>query len=85
MLAHPGYISTNLQTSAPVGMVKLLFGRILALVAQSPAQGALPQLYAATAPGRRERALHRPRRPGRAARRTVLELRGAEPQIPPRR
>ncbi len=50
LLAHPGYTSTNLQTSAPVGMVKVLFGRILAPLAQRPEQGALPQLYAATAP-----------------------------------
>jgi NAD(P)-dependent dehydrogenase (short-subunit alcohol dehydrogenase family) len=50
MLAHPGYTATNLQKSAPVGMVKLLFGRILTPLAQAPAQGALPQLYAATAP-----------------------------------
>ncbi|MFI7416808.1 oxidoreductase [Nonomuraea sp. NPDC049684] len=50
MLAHPGYTATNLQTSAPVGMVKLLYGRVLAPLAQSPDQGALPQLYAATAP-----------------------------------
>ncbi|MEU1729161.1 oxidoreductase [Nonomuraea sp. NPDC005692] len=51
VLAHPGYASTNLQTSAPVGLVKLLFGHLLAPVAQSCAQGALPQLHAATAPG----------------------------------
>ncbi|MFF1277105.1 oxidoreductase [Streptomyces marokkonensis] len=50
LLAHPGYTSTNLQTSAPVGMVKVLFGRILAPLAQPSEQGALPQLYAATAP-----------------------------------
>ncbi|WNM35437.1 oxidoreductase [Streptomyces sp. Li-HN-5-11] len=50
VLAHPGYTSTNLQTSAPVGTVKLLFGRILAPLAQPAEQGALPQLYAATAP-----------------------------------
>ncbi|WP_406136180.1 oxidoreductase [Streptomyces sp. NBC_01089] len=50
VLAHPGYTSTNLQTSSPVGMVKLLFGRILLPLAQSPDQGALSQLYAATAP-----------------------------------
>lgn len=49
LLAHPGYTSTNLQTSAPVGMVKMLYGRILAPLAQPPEQGALPQLYAATA------------------------------------
>ncbi|MGI5171241.1 oxidoreductase [Spirillospora sp. CA-253888] len=50
VLAHPGYTSTGLQTSAPVGRVKLLYGRVLAPLAQSPDQGALPQLYAATAP-----------------------------------
>ncbi|WP_370418041.1 oxidoreductase [Streptomyces sp. QH1-20] len=50
LLAHPGYTATNLQTSGPVGMVKVLFGRILTPLAQSPDQGALPQLYAATAP-----------------------------------
>ncbi|MFD7136762.1 oxidoreductase [Streptomyces sp. NPDC059894] len=50
VLAHPGYTATNLQTSAPVGMVRLLYGRILTPLAQSPDQGALPQLYAATDP-----------------------------------
>ncbi|MFD5556016.1 oxidoreductase [Streptomyces sp. NPDC127068] len=50
LLAHPGYTATNLQTSAPVGLVKLLFGHVLAPLAQSPDRGALPQLYAATAP-----------------------------------
>ncbi|GGT80218.1 short-chain dehydrogenase [Streptomyces lateritius] len=50
LLAHPGYTATNLQTSAPTGMVKLLFGRVLAPLAQSAERGALPQLYAATAP-----------------------------------
>ncbi|MBT2441754.1 SDR family oxidoreductase [Streptomyces sp. ISL-36] len=51
LLAHPGYTATNLQTSAPIGMVKLLFGRVLAPLAQAPEQGALPQLYAATERG----------------------------------
>ncbi|MEU7278054.1 oxidoreductase [Streptomyces sp. NPDC045431] len=51
MLAHPGYTATNLQTSGPVGLVKVLFGRLLVPLAQAPAQGALPQLYAATDPG----------------------------------
>ncbi|MFC8831483.1 oxidoreductase [Streptomyces sp. NPDC057137] len=50
VLAHPGYTSTNLQTSSPVGMVKFVFGRLLLPLAQSPDQGALSQLYAATAP-----------------------------------
>ncbi|MFI6316630.1 oxidoreductase [Nonomuraea sp. NPDC050556] len=51
VLAHPGYTSTNLQKGTPVALVKVLFGRVLAPLAQSPEQGALPQLYAATAPG----------------------------------
>lgn len=50
VLAHPGYTSTNLQTSAPSGMVKLLYGHVLAPLAQTPDRGALPQLYAAVAP-----------------------------------
>ncbi|MFB7087236.1 oxidoreductase [Streptomyces sp. NPDC056296] len=53
LLAHPGYTATNLQTSEPTGMVKMLFGRILIPLAQSPERGALPQLYAATDPSAR--------------------------------
>ncbi|WND33110.1 oxidoreductase [Streptomyces sp. BB1-1-1] len=53
LLAHPGYTATNLQTSAPTGMMKMLFGRLLIPLAQSPDRGALPQLYAATDPGAR--------------------------------
>ncbi|MFE5966674.1 oxidoreductase [Streptomyces sp. NPDC056463] len=51
LLAHPGYSATNLQTGAPVAMVRLLFGHLLKPFAQAPDRGALPQLYAATAPG----------------------------------
>ncbi|MED7950479.1 oxidoreductase [Streptomyces sp. BE303] len=50
LLAHPGYAATGLQTGAPTGLVRLLFGRILRPLAQTAADGALPQLYAATAP-----------------------------------
>ncbi|MEV7128172.1 oxidoreductase [Streptomyces sp. NPDC093260] len=50
LLAHPGYTATNLQTSAPAGAVAFLFGRLLQPLAQSPDHGALPTLYAATAP-----------------------------------
>ncbi|TVT61996.1 SDR family NAD(P)-dependent oxidoreductase [Amycolatopsis rhizosphaerae] len=49
LLAHPGYTATNLQTSAPVGMVRFLFGRVLKPLAQTPERGALPSLFAATA------------------------------------
>ncbi|MDT0449642.1 oxidoreductase [Streptomyces hesseae] len=49
VLAHPGYTATNLQMSAPVGLWRVVFGRIgNPLLAQRPARGALPQLYAAT-------------------------------------
>ncbi|WNI24571.1 oxidoreductase [Streptomyces sp. ITFR-16] len=50
VLAHPGYTATNLQTDGPVALVKVLFGRVLTPLAQTPDQGALPQLYAATDP-----------------------------------
>ncbi|QEU93726.1 SDR family NAD(P)-dependent oxidoreductase [Streptomyces kanamyceticus] len=50
VLAHPGYTATNLQTDGPTKLVSLLFGRILKPLAQSPAEGALPLLYAAAAP-----------------------------------
>ncbi|MET9558196.1 oxidoreductase [Streptomyces sp. NPDC006645] len=52
VLAHPGYTATNLQTSAPIGPWRVVFGRIgNPLLAQSADAGALPQLYAATQPG----------------------------------
>ncbi|MEU6419266.1 oxidoreductase [Streptomyces spiralis] len=75
VLAHPGYAATRLQTSAPVGMVKLLFGRLLLPLAQSPDQGALPQLYAATAPDVRGGELFGPDGMG--------ELRGAPRRVKP--
>jgi NAD(P)-dependent dehydrogenase (short-subunit alcohol dehydrogenase family) len=55
LTAHPGYSATNLQTSGPShgGKGKLqTFGMKIAnkVIAQSDAQGALPQLYAATSP-----------------------------------
>jgi NAD(P)-dependent dehydrogenase (short-subunit alcohol dehydrogenase family) len=46
--AHPGYAATNLQTAPGIpGKVMALGNR---LIAQSDADGALPQLYAATVP-----------------------------------
>ena len=50
VLAHPGYSATNLQSSGPTGLMKQLLRVGNALLAQSPEDGALPQLYAATAP-----------------------------------
>ncbi|WBP87101.1 oxidoreductase [Kitasatospora cathayae] len=49
LLAHPGYAATNIQARA-VGPVRLLFGRVLIPLAQTPDRGALPQLFAATDP-----------------------------------
>ncbi|MFG3697610.1 oxidoreductase [Micromonospora sp. NPDC047620] len=51
VLAHPGYTATNLQSSAPVGLWRVVLGRIgNPILAQTPTDGALPQLYAATDP-----------------------------------
>jgi hypothetical protein len=53
--AHPGYAATNLQTAAPKMAGRRLQASLFELgnrmFAQSSAQGALPVLYAATAPG----------------------------------
>jgi hypothetical protein len=55
MAAHPGYANTNLQSVAPAMTGKSLQARFMAtgnrLVAQSAEMGALPTLFAATAPG----------------------------------
>ena len=50
VLAHPGYSATNLQSTGPTGPAKALMRISNRLVAQSPERGALPTLYAATAP-----------------------------------
>lgn len=53
--AHPGYAETNLQTAGPRAEGRRLAERLMLLanraVAQSAEAGALPVLYAATAPG----------------------------------
>src|SRR5438309_2515841 len=51
LAAHPGYAATNLQTAAPplLDRAVMMFTNIV--VAQSADAGALPILYAATAPG----------------------------------
>jgi NAD(P)-dependent dehydrogenase (short-subunit alcohol dehydrogenase family) len=51
VLAHPGYSDTNLQSTGPTGPMKFALSIGNKLMAQSPKDGALPQLYAATAPG----------------------------------
>ncbi|WP_081236763.1 oxidoreductase [Streptomyces viridosporus] len=53
--AHPGYAATNLQTAGPRAEGRRVAERLMRLgnrfVAQSAEVGALPVLYAATAPG----------------------------------
>ena len=49
--AHPGYAATNLQSAAPPALDRAVMKVMNAVVAQSAESGALPQLYAATAPG----------------------------------
>jgi len=51
VLAHPGYSDTNLQTTGPTGPMKAILKVGNKLLAQGAEQGALPTLYAATAPG----------------------------------
>jgi NAD(P)-dependent dehydrogenase (short-subunit alcohol dehydrogenase family) len=51
VFAHPGYAATNLQRSGPTGPVKAVLAITNRVVAQRPERGALPTLYAATAPG----------------------------------
>jgi NAD(P)-dependent dehydrogenase (short-subunit alcohol dehydrogenase family) len=50
MAAHPGYAETNLQFAAPRLPDRMLMAVTNRLVAQSAEMGALPTLYAATAP-----------------------------------
>jgi NAD(P)-dependent dehydrogenase (short-subunit alcohol dehydrogenase family) len=50
VLAHPGYTATNLQISGPSGITKPVMKLGNFLIGQSADMGALPTLYAATAP-----------------------------------
>ena len=50
LLVHPGWSATNLQTSAPTGVMKQLMRLGNRLLAQSAEIGALSQLYAAVDP-----------------------------------
>lgn len=51
VFAHPGYSATNLQSTGPTGVLKAALAISNRLFAQSAERGALPTLYAATAPG----------------------------------
>ena len=48
--AHPGYSATNLQLSGPPPLERFFIRLSNRLIAQSAEMGALPLLYAATAP-----------------------------------
>jgi NAD(P)-dependent dehydrogenase (short-subunit alcohol dehydrogenase family) len=48
--AHPGYAATNLQSSGGSAIQRIGMSIMNKLLAQSAEMGALPQLYAATAP-----------------------------------
>jgi NAD(P)-dependent dehydrogenase (short-subunit alcohol dehydrogenase family) len=50
VLAHPGYSATNLQSTGPTGMSVIVMKIANVLIAQKADRGALPQLFAATAP-----------------------------------
>ena len=50
VLAHPGYTATNLQFTGPTGITKPVMKLGNFLIGQSADMGALPTLYAATAP-----------------------------------
>jgi NAD(P)-dependent dehydrogenase (short-subunit alcohol dehydrogenase family) len=51
LAAHPGYAATNLQSAAAPAIDRAVMAVSNLLLAQSAEMGALPQLYAATAPG----------------------------------
>jgi len=50
VFAHPGYAATNLQSSGPTGVAKAVMALSNRVLAQPAERGALPTLYAATAP-----------------------------------
>ncbi|HEV2780608.1 MAG TPA: oxidoreductase [Actinophytocola sp.] len=50
VLAHPGVVATNLQTTGPTGLSKLAVLLGSRIMAQPAEMGALPVLYAATHP-----------------------------------
>ena len=74
--AHPGYAATNLQQTGPRMQGSRLLEKIVgignAVVAQSAAAGALPSLYAATAPDVHGGACYGPR---------LLQYRGAPTEV----
>jgi NAD(P)-dependent dehydrogenase (short-subunit alcohol dehydrogenase family) len=51
VLAHPGLAKTNLMSSVSPSASKVFSNLVIFILAQGPEGGALPTLYAATAPG----------------------------------
>jgi NAD(P)-dependent dehydrogenase (short-subunit alcohol dehydrogenase family) len=62
--AHPGYAATNLQTAAAPLLDRIVMRATNLLIAQSAEMGALPSLYAATAPGVQSGSYYGPDGPG---------------------
>ncbi|GAA2416314.1 oxidoreductase [Actinomadura vinacea] len=76
LAAHPGYASTNLQETGPRMAGSKVMERVTragnVIVGQPAAAGALPTLYAATAPGAAAGACYGPR---------LLQYRGAPTEV----
>ncbi len=62
--AHPGYAATNLQSAAAPAIDRIVMRAANLVMAQSAEMGALPSLYAATAPGVESGAYYGPDGPG---------------------
>jgi NAD(P)-dependent dehydrogenase (short-subunit alcohol dehydrogenase family) len=62
--AHPGYAATNLQSAAAPAIDRLIMRASNLVMAQSAEMGALPSLYAATAPGVESGTYYGPDGPG---------------------
>ena len=75
VIAHPGVSATNLATSGPTGLSGALVKVAARALAQPADPGALPQLYAATAPDVRGGQFFGPRGPG--------EMRGPVTEVMP--
>jgi NAD(P)-dependent dehydrogenase (short-subunit alcohol dehydrogenase family) len=75
VLAHPGVSATNLATTGPTGLSGVFVRVTSRILAQPASRGALPQLYAATAPGVQGGQFFGPRGPG--------EMRGPVTEVMP--
>ncbi len=62
--AHPGYSATNLQTTGPTGLIKMVYRVSNLVMAQSAAAGAVPEVLAAAGGEARNGAYYGPTRFG---------------------